>query len=304
MTLFSALSRSFFPFLFLAALLAGPIAARAERAGLPDLRGAQDPVLQAGLQRVVNNLGLDDDVRAGHLALALVDVSKPDEPHLAMLNGDAMMYAASLPKIAILLGALAEAEEGRIPLDAKLLASMTNMIRYSSNEDATRVLKRVGEDRLLQILQSPRFRFYEADGKGGLWVGKPYGSEPAYRRDPVRNLSHGATAFQVARLYYLLANDALLTPTLNAVMKETLSNPGIRHKFVLGLSSRPGAKIFRKSGTWRDFHADSALVEYGERRYILVGIAQDPSGGDWLARLAAPLNDLIAAPAQHAGLAR
>ncbi len=290
--------------LVLVALLFGPMAARAELGGLPDLRDARDPALQAGLQRVVRELGLDDDVRAGHLALALVDVSKGDEPRLAMLNGDEMMYAASMPKIAILLGALAEAENGRIALDAKMLTAMTNMIRYSSNEDATRVLKRVGEDRLLQILQSPRFRFYDANGSGGLWVGKPYGSEPAYRRDPVHNLSHGATVFQVARLYYLLENDVLLTPALNALMKETLSNPGIRHKFVLGLSSKPGVKIFRKSGTWRNFHADSALVEFGDRRYILVGIAEDPSGGEWLARLAAPLHDLIAAPVQHAVLAR
>jgi beta-lactamase class A len=290
--------------LLLAAALAWPFAAHADRSGLPDLRDARDPGLQRGLERVVRDLGLDDDVRGGRLALALVDVSHADSPRLAMLNGDEMMYAASLPKIAILLGAFAEAEIGRIPLNDKLLAAMTNMIRFSSNEDATRVLKWVGEERLLEILQSQRFRFYEPDGKGGLWVGKTYGKEAAYRRDPVRNLSHGATVFQVARLYYLLANNALFAPRLNELMKETLSNPGIRHKFVKGLESRPGVKIFRKSGTWKDFHADSALVEYGAHRYILVGIAEHPSGGDWLVSVAAPLHDLIVSPALEARLAR
>jgi beta-lactamase class A len=304
-TLFSTsyVSAFFASFLFVGSLV-GPIAARAERNGLPDLRDASDSTLQTGMERIVRDLGLDDDVRAGRLALALVDVSRADAPRLAMLNGDAMMYAASLPKIAILLGALAEVERGRIALDDKLLGAMTNMIRFSSNQDATRVLEWVGEERLLQILQSKRYRFYEADGKGGLWVGKAYGQQAAYRRDPVHNLSHGATVFQVARLYYLLANDALFSPPLNALMKETLSNPGIRHKFVRGLESRPGARIFRKSGTWRNFHADSALVEYGEYRYILVGIAEHASGGDWLVRLAAPLNDLVAAPARQAQLSR
>ena len=33
-----------------------------------------------------------------------VDVTERNAPRLAMLNGDEMMYAASLPKIAILLG--------------------------------------------------------------------------------------------------------------------------------------------------------------------------------------------------------
>ena len=83
-------------------------------------------------------------------------------------------------------------------------------------------------------------------------------------------------------------------------MKAALSNPGIRHKFVKGLESRPGVRIYRKSGTWKDFHADSALVEYGDHRYIIVGLAEHPHGGDWLVRLAAPLHDLVASPAQLA----
>jgi len=222
-----------------------------------------------------------------------VDVTNTDRPRLAMLNGDEMKYAASLPKVAILLGAFAEAEAGRLALDQKHLAAMTNMIRYSSNDDASRVLDWVGVDRLLEILQSARYRFYDAAGAGGLWVGKGYGSDAAQRRDPIRHLSHGATAFQVARLYYLLASDTLLSPRLNAMMKEVLSNPGIHHKFVKGLEGRPGVQIYRKSGTWKDFHADSALVEYGNCRYIIVGLAEHPHGGDWLVQLAAPLHDLV-----------
>jgi beta-lactamase class A len=258
------------------------------------LRKAADPQLQARLDRVVRSLDLEPMVVTGRLALALVDLSTPGTPRLAMLNGDRMMYAASLPKIAILLGAMVEAELGRLPLNEQTLGAMTKMIRYSSNADATRVLHWVGGERLLAILQSPRFHFYDANGNGGLWVGKAYGSEPAFRRDPVAHLSHGATAYQVARFYTMLENDTLLSNhRLNALMKETLSNPGIHHKFVKGLEDRPGVRIYRKSGTWRDYHADSALVEYGRYRYVLVGIAQHRDGGKWLVKLATPLHDLI-----------
>jgi beta-lactamase class A len=272
----------------------------ADPAGPRDLGAALDPGLQRGLARVVRDLGLADEVGDKRLALALVDVTHADAPRLAMLNGNEMMYAASLPKVAILLGAFAEAERGRFPLDEKRLEAMTNMIRRSSNEDASRVLGWVGGERLLEILQSDRYRFYDAAGAGGLWVGKSYGKEAAFRRDPIRNLSHGATAFQVARLYYLLATDVLFSPRLNGLMKETLSNPGIHHKFVKGLDSRPGVRIYRKSGTWKDFHADSALVEFGDRRYVIVGLAEHPHGGDWLVQLAAPLHDLVVSPAQLA----
>jgi len=281
----------------LALLILMGLPVQAQRSPLPDLRLAQDPALQRGLEQAVRNLGLDHEVATGHLSLALVDVSRSNPARLAMLNGDHMVYAASLPKIAILLGVLAESELGRLTLDAARLATITDMIRFSSNDAASRALGWIGGPRLAEILQSERFALYDPKGKGGLWVGKAYGKEAAFQRDPVRNLSHGATAFQVARLYYLLANDALLSPRFNALMKDVLSQPGIHHKFVKGLDSRPGAQIFRKSGSWRDFHADSALVEFGERRYIIVGLAQHPAGGAWLEQLAPRMHDLIVPPA-------
>lgn len=263
-----------------------------------DLRAARDASLQSAVERVVADAGLLQEVAQGRLALALVDATDPSAPRLAMLNGDRMMYAASMPKVAILLGALAEAEAGRLPINAMTVGAMTNMIRYSSNDDATRVLRWVGIDRLLEILQSPRFALYERAGAGGLWVGKGYGPEPATRRDPLHNLSHGATAYQVARLYWMLASDQLLSPPMNLLMKQVLSSPGIHHKFVKGLNARPGVSIYRKSGTWKQFHADSALVETRDKRFILVGIAEHADGGEWLARLAAPLHDLVVTPAR------
>jgi len=76
-------------------------------------------------------------------------------------------------------------------------------------------------------------------------------------------------------------------------MKAVLGDPGIHHKFVKGLESRPGATIYRKSGTWQQFHADGALVESGGRKLVLVGLAEDARGGEWLAGIAAPLHDLV-----------
>lgn len=276
------------------AMLAGAAVAQPV---LSSLRDAQSAELQAGLERVVREAGLAAEAQQGRLALALVDATEPAAPRLAMLNGDRMMYAASMPKVAILLGALAEAEAGRLPINGATVAAMTNMIRFSNNEDATRVLRWVGIDRLADILQSPRFALYDRSGTGGLWVGKGYGPEPATRRDPLQNLSHGATAYQTARLYWLLATNQLLSPSLNVLMKQVLSNPGIQHKFVKGLAGRPGVEIFRKSGTWKNTHADSALVEDHGRRLILVGIAEHPDGGEWLARLAGPMHDLVVAAA-------
>jgi len=278
------------------------LAVRAEPDGVAELRKAHDPALQRGLERVVRELDLEKEVEAGRLALALVDVTRAGAPRLAMLNGDELMYAASLPKIAILFGALVEAERGRLPLNERTVGAMTRMIRYSSNVEASNVLNWVGGERLLEILQSDRYKFYDAQGKGGLWVGKGYDREPPFHRDPLRNLVHAATAFQVARLYYLLADGRLLSPSLNALMLDVLSNPGIHHKFVKALDGVPGARIFRKSGTWRTYHSDSALVEYAGHRYVMVGIADHPRGGEWLVRLGARMHGLIVTPMRAAAI--
>jgi beta-lactamase class A len=261
--------------------------------GPGELRACTDSSLQERLRAVVEAQGLAGAVATGRLALALVDLSAPGRPHLAMLNGDTMIYAASLPKIAILLGAFVEAERGRFSLDAGHLQAITAMVRYSSNVDASRVLGWVGERRLIDILLSPRYAFYDPAGKGGLWVGKSYGPSPAFLRDPVAQLSHGATAYQVARFYCLLDAGALVSPELTAMMKDVLSRPGIHHKFVKGLERVPGLTLYRKSGTWKEFHSDSVLVEAGAHKYVMVGLARDPRGEDWLERLAEPLHEAV-----------
>lgn len=257
------------------------------------LRHSYDPALQESLHSTLEMLGLAAPLAAAKLCVALVDITDIDAPRVAEINGDTMLYAASLPKIAILLGAFVEAERGRLKLDAKVRRALTNMIRVSSNTDATYMLNRVGKRRVNAILQSERYRLYDPLVNGGLWVGKEYAQGVAFERDPLHHLSHGATAMQVARFYYMLEAGELVGAKLSREMKRMLGNPGIQHKFVRGLAGRPGAKIYRKSGSWRQWHADSALVEAQGHRYIMVALAEDPRGGEWLAAIAPRLHDLI-----------
>mgnify|MGYP002641967032 CR=1 FL=1 len=77
-------------------------------------------------------------------------------------------------------------------------------------------------------------------------------------------------------------------------MKALLSKPGINHKFVKGLSNTD-AKIFRKSGSWRTYHADSALIEHNGRSYIAVALANDPQGGEWMKKLIREMDSIILA---------
>ena len=243
---------------------------------------------------VLDGLDLRDAVQGGQVSVALVDVTQLAEPRVAAVNGDQMMYAASLPKIAVLLGAFEKIAQGKLKYDPETERTLERMIRESSNQAATEMMQRVGKEYIAHVLLSPRYRLYDPAHNGGLWVGKDYAKTGVWRRDPLHNLSHGATAMQVARFYYLLQTGNLVTPEYSREMKRILAEPAIEHKFVRALHRvNPDATLFRKSGTWGTFHSDSVLVERDGHAYIAVALANGVRGETWLGEIIIELDRLI-----------
>jgi beta-lactamase class A len=253
-----------------------------------------DGQLQSEVNALIGRLGLQEHVKNRRLGLAFVDVTRAQAPRVASVNGDVMMYAASLPKIAVLLAAFEKIAQGKMKLTPAVEASMTRMIRESSNAAATEMMQRVGKEYIARVLLNPRYRLYDPKHNGGLWVGKDYAKSGLWKRDPLHNFSHGATPMQVARFYYLLHTGNLVTPEYSRKMKQVMANSAIDHKFIKGLRLvNPRATTFRKSGTWQDYHSDSVLVEGGGRAYIAVALAQHRDGGVWLRQLIIGLDEII-----------
>ena len=151
------------------------------------------------------------------------------------------------------------------------------MIKRSSNSDATAVFNKVGVERLKEILQDERYgKLYDPDRGGGLWCGKSYAKGSAVQRDPLHKLSHGASAIQAARFYYGYLNGTILDHKYLPLLKEMFGSPGIKHKFVKGLEGRD-VDIYRKSGTWSNYHADSGIFVREDLTYIVAYIRQNLS---------------------------
>ena len=274
--------------------------------GPPVLEESLDPVLGQELRERLASLGLMEAVRDNTLAVGVADITDPRHPRVAAVNPERMMYAASLPKIAILLGAFERIRAGDMQLDDDTREQLVRMIRYSSNRAASAMIDRVGMEYIAGVLTSPRYRLYDPSDHGGLWVGKSYGRDDVWKRDPLANLSHGANVLQVMRFYYLLETGKLVSPAFSRQMKAILGKPGIEHKFVKGLRrEHPEARIYRKSGSWREWHADSAIVEHDGRRYIVAALARSPQGGRWLTRLVGAVDEVVfrtASPTLQAAL--
>ncbi len=214
------------------------------------------------------------------MAVGLVDLRDPLNVKYARVNGNVMMYAASLPKIAVLLAAEDALEKGELEDSDSIQQDLRLMISKSNNPAATRMIDRLGYDKIEQVLKDPIYDLYDEDYGGGLWVGKRYAKLGARHPEPMKGLSHAATVSQVCRYYYMLTYGKLVSYDRSKIMLNMMVDPELHHKFVNTIEKvAPRAKIFRKSGTWKNFHTDSVLVWGPEwRRYILVALIEDADG--------------------------
>ena len=260
----------------------------------PELRDSHDSALQAHLDAAFADEALFwDGVRKREFSAVVVDVTDLRKPRVAGYNADLMLYAASLPKVAIVLGALIEIDRGVLPLGDETHQQLVAMVKKSSNASASAVLRKVGIERLAEILQDPAYgRLYDPEHGGGLWVGKAYDKTPVWRRDPLHGLSHGASAMQVARLYYGLMTSSWTDAKYLPLAEEIFGAPGLQHKFVKGLQGRE-VEIFRKSGTWKNFHADSAVIARDGLSYIAVSIDTIAEAGADMPRGIRTLDDAM-----------
>lgn len=245
------------------------------------LRQLVDADLQKRLEeRISRNPQWDNLVKRKKMAVALVDLSDSLHVKFARVNGAVMIYAASLPKLAVMLAVYEAFEEGSLEEKPEILSDIRKMIAKSSNNAATRLIDRLSFEKISAVLVDPKYKLYDPELGGGLWVGKRYGHQGRRYPDPIKGLVHAASVTQVCRFYYLLAMGKLVSWERSRQMLNMLTNPELHHKFVNTYDRIvPNARIYRKSGTWKQWHSDSALV-WGPvwRRYILATLVEDPAG--------------------------
>ena len=247
---------------------------------LKPLRELRDAGLQNNLEaEIKKNSKWKRLIDNKKMAVGLVDLRDINNVRFASVNGKQIMYAASLPKIAVLLAAADALEKGELKETTAIESDMRQMISRSDNHAATRLIDLLGYEKIKDVLTDPAYKLYDEEDGGGLWVGKRYAKTGERFPEPLKGLSHAATADQVCRFYYLLIQGELVSFDRSKQMLDMMIDPELHHKFVNSIEKvRPNAKLFRKSGTWKNYHADSILVWGKKDRFILVGLLQDDDG--------------------------
>ena len=251
--------------------------------------------LQSLLENEINaNARWKKLVAGNRMSIGIVDLSDLQNIEYAGLNDTYMMYAASLPKIAILLAAMDAIENGELEDTKEVRKDMRLMISKSNNQASTRMIDRVGYEKIEEVLRSPKTDLYNEEVGGGLWVGKRYAAGGRRYPEPMKGLSHAATTRQVCSFYYQLALGNLVSTERSEEMLAIMKNPDLHHKFINTLDKiAPNASFYRKSGSWKNYHSDSVLVWGPKRKYIIVALIEDSYGEQIIRDLVRPLEKVL-----------
>jgi beta-lactamase class A len=257
-----------------------------------------DQKLQARLEQALKpHASWQSLIRAGKMSVALVDLSHPQAPRYAQVNGGAMLYGASLPKLLVLLAAFQGFADGSLKETPQIHRDLIEMIRRSDNHASSVVISQIGLRKIEALASDRRYGFYEPR-KGGMWLGGTFMPGGEVNPEPMTGLTHTATAYQVCRFYYLLAYGKLVSPERSRQMLKILAFPDLPGKFVTVLEKAVAPNhLYRKSGEVRGFHADSVLVWDGWRRYILAALIEDDRGEQILKDLV-PVAENVLSPGQ------
>ncbi len=255
-----------------------------------DAQSIGDPVMTLALGRLDTALRRVDEIEGEQTAVGLLDMTTG---RFALLRADTQLYAASVPKIAILLAYFQTHPQAADSLDEDTKQALGRMIKRSDNGMAAKYSKLIGLQTIADVLTSPAYKLYDPLHGGGLWVGKHYGKSDERLRDPLAGESHAATVRQLLRYYLMLEQGRLVSPEASRTMRDIFESPELEHlqsKFVLGLAGRD-VQIIRKSGTWSQWHADTAVVTAEGRHYILVALTHHEQGAKYLIDLVRAIDD-------------
>ncbi len=255
----------------------------------------EDPYLQSVLEKEINsNETWKRLIKGKQMSVAIVDLSDSTNFRYAGMNDNFMMYAASLPKIAILLAVMDAVDKGELAYTNEVKQDLRLMISKSNNQASTRNIDRVGYEKIEEVLRSPKHKLYDEEVGGGLWVGKRYAAAGRRYPDPIKGLSHAATTRQVCSFYYQLALGNLISTERSKEMLQIMKKPALHHKFVNTLDKiAPKADVYRKSGSWKNYHSDSALVWGPKRKYIIVALVDYDYGEQTIRDLVRPLEKVL-----------
>src|SRR5256885_976738 len=137
-----------------------------------DFSTSTNAALQSQLEKIDIDLRARFEIKPEDTAVGVLDLV---HLRLAMIRPDAIEYAASVPKIGILLAYFQLHPEAATNLDPQTRHELGLMAKQSNNEMASKFSHELELASIQKVLNDAGF--YDQAHGGGIWVGKHYGKD-------------------------------------------------------------------------------------------------------------------------------
>ncbi|HUQ32552.1 MAG TPA: serine hydrolase [Pyrinomonadaceae bacterium] len=270
-------------------------------------KGTFAPTPDSALQQLVDEAARvtlekfrDKKLQESNLAITLIDLSDPMQPHQASFRGKEPIYPASVVKLFYLTMAHRLMEDGKLKETDELRRAMKDMIVDSSNDATSFVL-----DNITGTTSGPELtgselkkwaekrnavnRYFASLGYTGINTNQktycegPYGREQLFRGPKGENRNK-LTTDATARLLAEIVTARAVTPARSQAMMELLKRDysgksadadDQAHGFT-AIALSQGARLWSKAGWTSTTRHDAAYIELPTgARFVLVTFTTD-----------------------------
>lgn len=231
-------------------------------------------------------------VAENEIWMTVIDARDPRDPRIGHYQGDAPVYPASVPNVAIMVTAYDQVATGQLEMTEALFDDIRAMVHRSSNPATSRVLDRVCNTAFGPALEGDALESYEWKkhtihrhmtdlGLEDLFIiNKTYGpGVPFYGRERAILGERAGDNFErsnmmstnaTARLFYMLWRRALVSPEASAEMLDHMVRTPDRNRTPFTVLAPEGATVYSKDGWTTICRHDAAIFELEEGGAIIV----------------------------------
>ena len=204
--------------------------------------------------------------RRERLSMVLVDITNPDDLHVAMIRPDWERFTASLSKIVVLLGTVTKVN-GNEREWRKVQERAEDMIKGSSNKAAISLFDWVGHKAIRDATYA--HGLYD-DARGGIW----WVPRSSFPKSPKTDLKICATTREVARYFILMEQGRLNHEADSRTIKGVLYNSKLALLHGGVVREEPGTRYYGKPGILHESVSEGMLIEGDRVRYIVALITE------------------------------
>lgn len=225
-----------------------PVAANTDKTVIYNIKTPPNLTPSKDLQTIVDgavNIAKTQGLPTESLSISLIDVSNPQTHTIAGYNNTTLRFPASVAKLFWMVAFFGYAEKGYISQESPFYTDLSQMMRISDNDAASRIVDAITQTESGENLDKPKLdkwvekrsqvnQFFEKSGYTGInlttknypitGIGEePTGRDLQLRENPPYSKGNLVTTDQTARLMYEIYTKQAISPVASTKMAYLLT---------------------------------------------------------------------------------